>query len=208
MPATLSVAFLVKNPPMDRFAMLVEYMRVVATEIVVVNTGMSSEDRNTILSWAERYEGGVTIIDHVWKDDFSEARNVGLEACTGDWTLVLDPDELPSVGMISHIRAVLDYEANRPHALGWLYWTVNYWGGVKGEEKNYHWHIRLFRTGKGKFYRPVHELVELDGVKEDVTRGTNVVPFAPPLAYLIHSKAVDTIAESDALYERLGDTSR
>ena len=28
-----------------------------------------------------------------WTDDFASARNVGLEAATGDWILVLDADE-------------------------------------------------------------------------------------------------------------------
>lgn len=199
----LSVAFLVKNPPMDRFAMLVEYLRVIASEVVVVSTGISDEDRSTILSWSPRYESGVKLIDHEWSDDFSEARNVGLAECTQQWTLVLDPDEIPSVGMISHINMVLSGEVNREKALGWLYWTVNYWGGVKGPEKSYHWHCRLFRTGRGKFYRPVHELVALDGRGEDQTRGTSVLPAAPPLAYLIHSKAKEELQSADDLYAKL-----
>lgn len=204
----LSVAFLVKNPPMDRFALLIEYMRILATEVVIVDTGSSDDDIRIMESWSSRYEHGVKVIRHEWKDDFSEARNVGLDACTQEWTLVLDPDELPSVGMISHIMQVLTGEVARESAQGWCYWTINYWGGEKGPEENYHWHCRLFRTGKGRFYRPVHELVALSNVPEDVTRGTVAMPLAPPLAYLIHSKAADTIEADDALYERLGEVVR
>lgn len=204
----LSVAFLVKDPPMDRMALLVEYLRVLATEIVVVNTGMPDQDHDIIESWHSRFDKGVILIDHEWKDDFSEARNVGLEACTGDWTLVVDPDELPTAQMMAHIKYVLETEANRPNAVGWLYWTVNFWGGAKGPEENYHWHCRLFRTGRGKFYRPVHELVELDGKPEDITRGTTVMPMAPPTAYLIHSKAKSELEKADELYARLGERSR
>lgn len=188
---------------MDRFAMLVEYLRVIASEIVVVSTGISDEDRATILSWSERFASGVKLIDHEWSDDFSQARNVGLAECTQPWTLVLDPDELPSVGMISHMSMVLSGEANREQAQGWLYWTINYWGGTVGEAQPYHWHCRLFRTGMGKFYRPVHELVELSGMPEHVTRGTPQLPSAPPLAYLIHSKPADRLASDDEYYNSI-----
>ena len=204
----LSVAFLVRNPPMDRFAALVEYLRIVATEVVIVDTGSSPEDVAIMRSWSDRFEHGVKVIEAEWENDFAKARNIGLEACTQEWTLVVDPDEIPSVGMVSHIAAVLRNEVARPSAKGWLYWTVNYWGGQKGPEKPYHWHTRLFRTGHGKFYRKVHELVALDGAPERTTRGTAILPNAPPLAYLIHSKAADKIAEDDALYERLGKKSR
>lgn len=204
----LSVACLVKNPPMDRFATLIEYLRVLATELVIVDTGSVTADVATMQSWSDRFEHGVKVIESEWKNDFSQARNLGLAECTQPWTLVVDPDEIPSVGMISHINAVIKGEVARESAVGWLYWTINYWGGVLGPSKPYHWHCRLFRTGRGRFYRPVHELVSLDGRPESDTRGTAALPNAPPLAYLIHSKPAERIAADDALYEQLGKKSR
>lgn len=204
----LSVAFLVRNPPMDRFALLIDYLRVISNEIIIVDTGSTGQDIAIMESWSNRFELGVKVIETEWKDDFAQARNMGLTECTQPWTLMLDPDELPSVGMISHISSVIKGEIARENALGWCYWTVNYWGGTKGPEEPYHWHCRLFRTGEGKFYRPVHELVELRGQPESVTRGTSTMPLAPPLAYLIHSKTTEEVEKSDALYERLGEVSR
>lgn len=204
----LSVAFLVRNPPMDRFAMLIEYLRILATEVVIVDTGSCSEDLDIMRGWSDRFAKGVKVIQAEWEDDFAKARNIGLAECTGEWTLILDPDEIPSVGMISHIKAVLERQVARESAVGWAYWTVNFWGGVKGPEEPYHWHCRLFRTGRGKFYRPVHELVSLDGQPESETRGTTKLPLAPPLAYLIHSKAKEELEQADALYERIGGISR
>ena len=56
-------------------------------EIVLVDTGSTDATK----AIAERY--GAKVIDHVWTDDFAEARNVGIDAATGDWVLVLDADE-------------------------------------------------------------------------------------------------------------------
>jgi glycosyltransferase involved in cell wall biosynthesis len=193
---------------MDRFSMLIEYLRVISNEIVIVDTGSEAADIAIMESWSDRFEKGVKVIETAWEDDFSKARNVGLAECTAPWTLVLDPDEIPSVGMISHISMVLKGEVARENAVGWAYWTVNYWGGVKGPEENYHWHCRLFRTGRGKFYRPVHELVALDGRLESETRGTVTMPLANPVAYLIHSKAKEELEKADELYEKIGERSR
>lgn len=193
---------------MERFAMLIEYLRSVVTEVVIVDTGSLREDIDIMQTWRSRFDKGVKVVETEWNNDFAAARNIGLEQCTQPWTLVLDPDELPTVGMIAHIKAVLEYDAGRPNAIGWAYWTVNYWGGAKGPEYDYHWHCRLFRTGRGKFYRPVHELVALDGEPEETSRGTARMPTAPPLAYLIHSKSADDLANSDVIHAGIERVSR
>lgn len=61
--------------------------RDVVDEIVVVDTG--SKDRTRELA----RERGARVIDFAWIDDFSAARNVSIEAATGDWILVLDCDD-------------------------------------------------------------------------------------------------------------------
>lgn len=198
----LSVHMMVLHPPLERLAMLVQYLDIIADEFVIVDTGSTDETLDIMSSWPK-----VSVLRKEFTN-FSETRNKGLEQHQYEWTLGIDPDEIPSVGMISHINAVLKDQVNRPNALGWLYWTINYWGGRLGEERSYHWHTRLWRTDKGKLYRPVHELVMLDGRPESETRGTNLLPAAPKLAYLIHSKAAADIEQSDALYERLGEVSR
>jgi hypothetical protein len=193
---------MVLNPPIDRLALLVNYLSILADEFVIVDTGSSERDIEIMSSWDK-----VRVI-HEKFTNFSETRNKGLEQHTHEWTLGIDPDELPSVGMISHMNAVIKDEVNRPNALGWLYWTVNFWGGVLGETRSYHWHCRLWRTEAGRLYRPVHELVSLNGMPEEVTRGTNLLPAAPELAYLIHSKAQEDLEQADRLYESLGGISR
>ena len=37
--------------------------------------------------------GAQTVFQFTWRNDFSYARNLALDRATGDWTLVIDPDE-------------------------------------------------------------------------------------------------------------------
>jgi tetratricopeptide (TPR) repeat protein len=57
-------------------------------EIVVVDTG--STDRT--IEIARSY--GAHVIERAWTGSFAQARNVGLDAASGDWLLVLDADEV------------------------------------------------------------------------------------------------------------------
>lgn len=59
----------------------------VVDEVVVVDTG-STDDTIAIATSL-----GARVIEHVWTNDFGVARNVGLDAATGEWILHLDADE-------------------------------------------------------------------------------------------------------------------
>ena len=196
----VSVIFLVKDPPIERLAALIEYLRYVADEfIVVIDDRTDDETMTKIREWP-----GVKHVMFRWCDDFSAGRNAALPLVTRPWTLHVDPDELPSIDMMHHIRQVT--EKNAAYPLAYIYFTRNWWGGVKGTEEPYHWHIRLWQSGHGEFYRPVHELVRLDGQDESMTRG-NIAEHAPRDAYLIHSKPWDRVFIDQAYYEQLGERS-
>jgi len=57
-------------------------------EIVIVDTG----SRDQTVSIAEK--AGAGVIRAPWNDDFSAARNLSLEAASGEWILVVDADEV------------------------------------------------------------------------------------------------------------------
>ena len=197
-----------KNPPLDRLALLVEYLRPVVSEFVfTIDNRTKDADVAPLFTWP-----GVRYNTINWRDDFAWARNQGLPLVTGDWTLMVDPDELPSLAMMSHIKWVDTHPDDYSDAFGWVYWFKNFWDGTLGEEKDYHWHTRLFRSGTARFYRPVHELVmfNIDGqdLEENPLRGTPVLPYAPKEAYCIHSKSRESIKEADELYARLGEVSK
>ncbi len=83
---TLSLAMIVKDEE-DWLAGALESVQGLVDEMVVVDTGST----DATVEIAERH--GATVIFHPWHDDFSEARNVALDAVTSDWVLVLDADE-------------------------------------------------------------------------------------------------------------------
>lgn len=202
---TVSAALLVKDPPIDRLALLVEYLRpVVSQYVIVVDDRTAVEMVDTMSTWR-----GVTLVPFRWVDDFAEARNAALPHCAGDWVLHLDPDEMPTAAMLDFIRTIdavpqhdvpwqgMTYVAPR----GYLFFTQNYFDGRQAEEWEEHWHCRLFRKG-GFWYKPVHEQVALEGMPEDRTRNTPLLPKAPRGAFLIHSRMND--AAKDEQYTKIG----
>jgi glycosyltransferase involved in cell wall biosynthesis/Tfp pilus assembly protein PilF len=67
-------------------------------ELIVVDTGSSDKTREIAR------KAGALVVDHLWQDDFSAARNEALSHATGDWILVLDADERLAPGAVTAIR--------------------------------------------------------------------------------------------------------
>jgi hypothetical protein len=201
MAKQVSVVFLVKDPPISRLAALVEYLRPIADQfIIVVDDRTATEEVETMLKWE-----GVEIVMFKWCNDFSAARNAALPHVRNPWTLHVDPDELPSYEAMKYIEKVTAPDGPKG-PVAYIFWFKNFWGGTLGESAPYHWHIRLWRSGIGKWYRNVHELVALHGAEESNTRGS-LAAHAPESAYFIHSKPADKVEVDQAYYERLGERS-
>lgn len=208
MPLDLAVAMLVREPPIERLVALVDFMSAIASEVVIVDTGSCDADVQAMARMNKAPWGlpKVLVLKREWRDDFAWARNEGLDRVTRKWTLVLDPDEIPSMKMMEHIEDVVTANGSDTflgNSDGWLYWTKDFYGGRQDPPAEYQWHVRLFRTGVGRFYRPLDELVSLGGTPEHDTRGTPRLPKAPKEAYLIHSKDSDAASRSRELYERM-----
>jgi hypothetical protein len=196
---------LVLDPPLDRLALLIEYLRPIVSEtVIVVDTRTSLEACDTMAAWP-----GVTLVPFEWCDDFALARSAALPHCHGDWVLHLDPDEMPTAAMLDFIRTVdsvpqpdVDWQGTRYMApRGYLFFTESFYDGVKAPEWEEHWHCRLFRRG-GRWYKPVHEQVMLEAMPEAHTRGTPLLVKAPRGAFLIHSRMEDRA--KDEQYAALG----
>src|SRR5581483_7060685 len=80
----------------------------VADELVVVDTG--SLDATPALAEA----AGARVIRIAWPRDFAAARNVSLDAATGDWCVVIDADE----ELAPPMRAALRETVERADAAG------------------------------------------------------------------------------------------
>lgn len=74
-------------------------------EMLVVDTG--STDNTVALAEAM----GAKVLHHPWGEDFAEARNVGLEAASAPWVLVLDADERFEVQDPAELGRVVSQEA-------------------------------------------------------------------------------------------------
>jgi tetratricopeptide (TPR) repeat protein len=83
----ISLTMIVKDEE-EMLPRSLEAIHDVVDEMIIVDTG--STDRT--IEIAESY--GATVLHHEWTGDFSEARNVSLDAATGDWFIYLDADEV------------------------------------------------------------------------------------------------------------------
>jgi tetratricopeptide (TPR) repeat protein len=125
-------------------------------EIVVVDTGSTDGTRAV----AARY--GARIIDHPWSDSFAEARNVSIEAATGDWILWLDADERldPASGPILRSLATRTWRTA-------FYAEIENETGEDGREVVVHEALRMWRNSPEiRFKGRLHE--QLDGIAFEV----------------------------------------
>ncbi|MDX6629049.1 MAG: hypothetical protein QOH00_1295 [Gaiellales bacterium] len=105
-------------------------------EIIVVDTG--SSDRTVEI--AESF--GARVLHHEWTGSFSDARNVSLEAATGDWILYLDADEVLVEEDTERLRAV----TGRTWREAFTLVETNYTGDVEDGTALTHNALRIFRN--------------------------------------------------------------
>jgi len=126
-------------------------------EIVIVDTGSIDQT----IAIAESF--GARVIRTCWQEDFSLARNAGLEHVTGDWVLWMDADEALEMADGLTMRESLKKEVG-PLCLVEL---INYYGASPPDPLRSHRlaHHRLFRNGLGlRFVHPIHEQLNVNEV--------------------------------------------
>ena len=87
----LSLCMIVKDE--ERFLpACLESVRGLVDELIIVDTGSSDKTKEIAQRFINKVGG--KLLDFVWINDFSAARNESLKHATGDWILVLDADEV------------------------------------------------------------------------------------------------------------------
>jgi tetratricopeptide (TPR) repeat protein len=164
-----------------------ERAKAAADEIIVVDTG--SKDRTVAI--AESF--GARVLHTTWDDDFSTPRNLGLQAATGDWILVLDADEFLQPGACERIRDVVQ----APDALGYHLHFVNVYGDGKTLGVMM---VRLFRNLPGVAYQNV--------IHEQVT--PSLQRLGGPLGLVLRSAEVEVEHHgyTEAVMDQRGKTER
>jgi tetratricopeptide (TPR) repeat protein len=144
---TISLCMIVK----DEEEMLPGCLEAVADgvdEIVIVDTG--STDRTVEI--AESF--GAKVVHFPWNGSFSDARNVGLDAASGDWLFYLDADEHLVDGDAARIRELL----GRTWREGFHLVETNYTGGEEAGTSVTHMALRIFRNRpEYRFEGRIHE---------------------------------------------------
>lgn len=86
----LTISLLISNRPdtVEKCLKSLENLRqAVPSELILVDTGCGEQVREMIEKYTDH------IIDFEWCNDFSKARNAGLQKARGEWFLYLDDDE-------------------------------------------------------------------------------------------------------------------
>jgi tetratricopeptide (TPR) repeat protein len=143
----MSLCMIVK----DEEAMLprcLEAVRPAVDEIIVVDTG--STDRTVEI--AESF--GAQVLHHEWTGSFADARNVSLEAATGDWILYLDADEVLVAEDAERLRALTGRVWREAFSLV----ETNYTGDIEDGTALTHSAMRMFRNRPAyRFRGRLHE---------------------------------------------------
>ena len=145
---SISLCMIVKNE--EKFlGQCLESVKNVVDEMIIVDTG--STDRTVEI--AENF--GAKVYHHAWRNDFSEARNYGLQFATGDWILQLDADEALESDDIELVRAAV--KSDQYSAV-----YVAIYSTISGKPSK-HYFPRIFRRGKAHFHGIVHNQLIVDG---------------------------------------------
>ena len=167
-PKRLSLCMIAKNEQ-RHLARCLNSAKPVVNEIIIVDTG--SNDRTKDIATAF----GAKVFDFQWGNDFSAARNLSLSKATGEWILVLDPDEIISPADYPTFKKIVNAQdpkkvaytlttRNYTNQIGSRGWTPND-GEYREEESGRGWFpsakVRLFVNDKRiQFENAVHETVE------------------------------------------------
>lgn len=83
----VSLSMIVKNEEAT-IEQTLESIKDFVDEIVVVDTGSTDKTKEIVQKYTK------FLYNYTWNDSFSDARNLALSKCTGDWILRLDGDEV------------------------------------------------------------------------------------------------------------------
>lgn len=144
---TLSLCMIVKDEE-EMLPGCLEAIHGAVDEIVIVDTG--SSDRTVEI--AESF--GARVLHFPWNGSFADARNVGLDAATGDWIIYLDADE----HVVPEDAAQLRELTTRTWREAYYVVLTNYTGGDEAGSAVSDLQLRMWRNRpEYRFEGRIHE---------------------------------------------------
>ncbi|MDH4380242.1 MAG: glycosyltransferase [Vampirovibrionales bacterium] len=153
--ATLSLAMIVKNEE-KTLERVLACAQGFCDELIVADTGSTD---NTV-AIAKRM--GAKVIDFTWIDDFSAARNAAFNACTGDWIVWLDADDIVTPDNQARFRQLKETLLNQSGIIQ-VMCTYEVSFNAKGDcDFSYARERIICNNGKARWKGVIHEYVETD----------------------------------------------
>lgn len=152
----ISLCMIVKNEE-KYIKMCLENAMKLADEAIIVDTGSTDKTKEII----KEFDENIKIIDYKWEDDFSKARNISLEAATGDWILIIDADEklLCDVEKVRKTLENADSDGYKIPLYNIMTTSMVMYSAV---------YCKFFRNNKGYKYRGnIHEQVNVPNMQID-----------------------------------------
>ncbi len=145
----LSLCMIVRDEE-EMLGRCLQAVRDAVDEMVIVDTG----SKDATIEIAKSF--GARVIEREWTGSFGEARNVAFEAATGDWTLVLDADEV----LVSEDVELLRSLTERTWREAFYVAETNYTGELDAGTAVTHNTLRMFRNRPQYRYRGrLHEQI-------------------------------------------------
>lgn len=168
--STLSVCLIAKNEE-NNIERCLESIKNIADEIIVVDTG--STDRTVEIAKAH----GAKVIESLWENDFSKARNTSLDHATKKWILILDCDEELPKEQGEVLRKLIE---SSPKEQGFHCRLINV---IKGQSQVTAVVLRIFRNDKRyRFEGKMHEqivksIVAIHGIESIAAKEITIMHY-------------------------------
>lgn len=160
-------------------------------EIVIVDTGSIDLTKEIAFKFTDK------IIDFLWCDDFSSARNFSLSKATNDWVLVLDADEIITSFNEEQVRRLVERNYDNVGRIE----RINAMADPSGEKRYIERVNRLFNRNYYHYEGIIHEqIVRNDGLPYETVPVEIIVEH---IGYTLETiKRTDKIARNITLLER------
>ena len=126
------------------------------SELIIVDTGCDEEMQALLHEYTDQ------IIPFTWCNDFSKARNTGLEKCTGEWFLFIDDDE-----WFENVDEIVDFfQSGEYKNYDQANYIVRNYLDLDGKTYSDTWGSRMIKLCEDtRFYSSIHEYLMPVGTK-------------------------------------------